>query len=340
MKTLCLFALSLTLYGCSSLSSANAEPQNASEPVMVSNQFGEMTVTILGSGTPIPTPNQASTAILVEAGDQTLLFDCGRGCGLRLNQYRPDLFIQIDKIFLTHLHSDHVVGLPDILLNGWSMGRTHGLRVWGPVGTSAMMSGLLDAYAADIGYRTEYSSESNPKALDTIVQVLSGDGIVFDEAGLSVTAFRVSHADLPAYGYRIDYNGKSVLISGDTTMSENLLKYGSGVDVSLMEVLSPAMEKTVRDQFNAEKAAAVIALHLTTPQAAKVFESTQPNLAVYYHTVANCQTDPVLISTTREIYSGPLAVARDLMQISLREDGPALNYLGEDATECTVQGQD
>ena len=239
-----------------------------------------ITVTILGSGTPVPNRDQAGAAILVEAAGEAMLFDCGRGCSTRLAAYDPSLLTRIDKIFLTHLHSDHVVGLPDLWLNGWTQGQIAGVNVWGPAGTNEMFEGLRTAYAADISIRTAPGGPKPPGSLRADINRLPEEGgNIFESGALSVTAIPVRHAGMPAFGYRIDHAGRSVVISGDTTVTPALAKAGVGADLLLLEVASPAMVDYVRRTFAAPQADAIIGLHLTAPQAAAIMKDIQPELA-------------------------------------------------------------
>jgi ribonuclease Z len=276
-------------------------------------------IVVLGSGTPVPSATQAGAAILIQAGGQQLLFDCGRGCTTRLLQYDARMLSRINKLFLTHLHSDHIVGIPDLWLNGWLQERKVALRVWGPNGSAEMMEGLRSAYAADIGYRTPPGS-ADPEELRRDMRIMKGDGVVYDEGGVRITAFRVSHGNVPAFGYRIDYRGKSVLISGDTTVSANLTRYGKGVDVAMLEVASPAMVTYLTQTFSPAEAKGIMALHLTADQAGATFADMKPRLGVYYHTVSNCAANAGLIAETRKQYAGRLDVAQDLMKIGIFAD--------------------
>jgi ribonuclease Z len=189
---------------------------------------GDFKVTLLGTGSPNPSIERFSMATLVEAGGQKLLFDVGRGSTIRLWQIGVPIG-KIDAVFLTHLHSDHTIGLPDILLTGW-IGTPYGRRkqpltLIGPDGTLGLARGLEAAYAGDI--KTRIADEHlPPEGAQLATREFTGNGVtVFERDGVKVTAFEVDHGDKikPAYGYRIDFNGHSALISGDTRRSENLV---------------------------------------------------------------------------------------------------------------------
>ena len=187
-------------------------------------------VTLLGTGVPTPSPERFGPSTLVEAGNQKLIFDCGRGCTQRLYQQKVP-FSEVTALFLTHLHSDHIVGVPDLWLTGWIVGRKTPLRVWGPSGTRQMMKHLEEAYAFDIHIRRDVDEQI--AAPGVVVEAKDIEqGVVYDSGGVKVTAFTVDHGAVkPALGYRVDYAGHSVVLSGDTRYSENLIKFAQGTDV-------------------------------------------------------------------------------------------------------------
>lgn len=283
-----------------------------------SAQQSEIKITILGSGTPVPSATQASTSILVQANGQNLLFDCGRGCTTRLAQLDPKLPITIDKLFLSHLHSDHIISVDDLWLNGWALSRTKPLQIWGPVGTVTMMENMRKTYALDIQYRYEDNTPDTLNGLDAAFNEIRNEGVVYREDGVVVTAFLVEHGTIePAWGYRIDYNGRSVLISGDTSKSKNLIENGRDVDVLLHEVMSPALIEILQQTYSSPQVEAIVSHHTTAPEAAAIFNQLSPKLAVYYHTKNEPRFSNSLIDVTREIYDGPLEIGHDLMQIRI-----------------------
>jgi ribonuclease Z len=277
----------------------------------------EIRVTLLGTGAPPPVMNRFGPSILVEAGNQKFLFDAGRGALQRLAQMRIR-WQDVDGVFLTHLHSDHVVGFPDLWLTGWLVGpgRDRPLHVWGPRGTTKMMSHLEQAYEFDIRIRL-YDDRASPEGVVILAADIS-EGVVFDKGGLKVTAFEVDHKPVtPAFGYRVDYGGRSVVLSGDTRVSDNLVRHAQGVDLLVHEVVSP--ETFQRAGVRPERAKSVIEHHVTPEQAGGIFARTRPKLAVYSHIVQPGATDQDLIPPTRKTYSGPVEVGEDLMVIVVGE---------------------
>ena len=196
-------------------------------------------VTLLGTGTPRPMIERFGASILVQAGKENLLFDAGRGCTIRLWQLGAPLK-DVNRVFLTHLHSDHTVGIPDLWLTGWIFDRAEPLEVWGPKGTGQMMAGLRQAYGYDIEVRSKFG---NSRAGAEIRAHDIHEGVVYEANGVKVTAFLVDHGNVkPAFGYRVDYGGHSVVLSGDTRPSENLVKHAQGVDLLVHEVYAVTPE--------------------------------------------------------------------------------------------------
>ncbi len=274
-------------------------------------------VTLLGTGCPEPTMNRFGPSILLEAGDQKLLFDAGRGALQRLQQVGVR-WQDVEGVFLTHLHSDHVVGFPDLWLTGWLVrpGRDVPLNVWGPRGTRKMMSHLEQAFEYDIRIR-RYDDRASPEGV-VIAAADIEEGVVFSRSGLKVTAFEVDHRPIkPAFGYRIDYGGRSVVLSGDTRFSENLIRHALGVDVLVHEVVVP--ESLTRAGAGVERAKVIVDHHTTPQQAGQVFARVRPRLAVYSHIVFPSATTEELIQATRQTYAGPLEVGEDLMVITVGE---------------------
>jgi ribonuclease Z len=259
--------------------------------------------------------NRFGPSTLVEAGDQKLLFDAGRGSLQRLTQLKLR-WRDVQGVFLTHLHSDHVVGFPDLWLTGWLIapGRNVPLQVWGPHGTSKMMFHLKHAYEADIRFRLALEKERGSPDGAVILAKDIGEGIVYDKGGVKVTAFEVDHVK-PAFGYRIDYAGHSVVLSGDTRISDNLIRHAQEVDVLVHEVFAP--ETLKRLGVPAERAKRIVDYHTTPEQAGQVFARTKPRLAVYSHICGPDATDQELVPPTRKTYAGPLELGEDLMVIEL-----------------------
>lgn len=273
-------------------------------------------VTLLGTGNPRPVIERFGPSILVEAGKQKFIFDCGRGCTQRLYQAKVP-FPEVTALFLTHLHSDHIVGVPDLWLTGWIMGRNTPLPVWGPSGTQQMMKHLEEAFAFDIHIRRDVDELLPPAGVVVEAKDIE-QGVIYDSGGVRVTAFLVDHGAVkPAMGYRVDYAGHSVVLSGDTRYSENLIKFAQGTDVLIHEVLAANAYRSLHTALTQRQMQKVMEHHTKTEEAAMVFAKVKPKLAVYSHIVPPDATD--LITDTRKTYSGPVEVGEDLMSIEVGE---------------------
>jgi ribonuclease Z len=296
--------------------------QNASVPASPKAP-DSIRVTLLGTGRPDPTIDRFGPSTLVQAGSETLLFDCGRGATQRLWQLRIPMS-RIGAVFFTHLHSDHTVGLPDLWLTGWLPtpygGRRTALGIWGPPGTRAMADGLAKAFAWDVDRRGR--GEGLPPAGAVLDAHDVRPGIVFERNGVRVTAFLVDHGGLlePAYGYRVDYGTRSVVISGDTRPIESLVRASAGVDVLVHEVAAAPAALLAKS----ETARRIVGFHTSPEDAGRIFARVRPRLAVYTHVVL-LTTDPAfpppdvseLVPRTRTTYDGPLEVGEDLMVIDI-----------------------
>jgi ribonuclease Z len=273
---------------------------------------------------PIPRPDRFGPSTLIQAGNQTLLIDAGRGATIRLFQLGVPIG-QIDALLLTHFHSDHTVGIPDLWLTGWLSShfgnRRRPFHVIGPVGAATLMHHLEAAYAHDIEIRIA-DEKLGREHVTVTVKEFEEDGLVYDVGGLRVIAFTVDHGEAikPAFGYRIEYRGRVAVISGDTRYNENVLRYGAGADLLLHEVaMAPA------ELLNDPTIQRILNHHTSAQDAGRVFAKTRPKMAAFTHLVMLASdTVPApdmnaLIAATRETYGGPLTVGADLMTFELGE---------------------
>ncbi len=279
-------------------------------------------ITLLGTGTPVPRPERFGPSTLIEAGAQKLLIDAGRGATMRLYQLGLPIG-RLDALLLTHYHSDHTVGVPDVWLTGWLKSqyarRAAPFRVIGPTGAKELMANLERAYAADIKIRL-VDEELPPEGIKVDVSEFNEDGVVYDKGGLKVIAFEVDHGNVikPAYGYRFEYQGRVAVHSSDTRYNKNVVKHGTDADLLIHEVASarPELMKEAHIQR-------IIAHHTTPREAGMVFAAAKPKLAVFTHLVLPA-TDKIppptlddVIAETRTTYDGPLVVGEDLMAFEI-----------------------
>jgi len=285
-----------------------------------------ITVLLLGTGNPRPSLERFGPSILVSAGGERLLFDCGRGAAQRLFQHGIPLG-SVRSLFFTHLHSDHTVGLADFWLTGWIFGRTEPLRIRGPVGTSQFVSNLEKAYAFDVHMRRDVDERLPARGVEIEARHVR-EGAAYEKGPLRVTAFFVDHGPVrPVLGYRVDFGSRSVVLSGDTRPSPNLVKFAKGADVLIHEVVAVEAEKRgAAGNLTPEQVRRIIEHHTTPEEAGKIFAAVHPRLAVYSHIVPSMATAADLVAPTRTTYSGPLAVGQDGMTIEIGETVRAIPY--------------
>ena len=284
----------------------------------------EMRVTLLGTGTPTPRIDNFSASTLVEAGSERLIFDLGRGSTIRLFQKKIPLG-SISAHFITHLHSDHIVGLPDMWLSGWIgtpwASRKSPMVIFGPKGTVAMTENLTKAFSEDI--RIRIADEDLPPAGVAFDARDIEPGLVYDKNGVKVTAIEVNHGEKikPSFGYVVEFDGKKIVLSGDTRPDERVAKAAVGADLLIHEVciIEPELSKSYPSYRAIED-------HHTSPEeAGKIFSSAKPKLAVYSHivfaTLKPVQDVPqdILIARTQATYKGPMVIGRDLMSFVISD---------------------
>ena len=288
----------------------------------------EFRVTLIGTGAPVPRIDRFGPSTLVEVAGQQLLFDAGRGATQRLLQLGIPLR-DLDGVFLTHFHSDHVSGLPDLWMTGWlppPFGRrSEPFEVWGPTGTKNLLEHLGLAFEANTNIRIP-DELLPPAGIELLAHEFESNGVVYEKAGVRVTAFAVEHGELikPAYGYRVDYDDRAVVISGDTRYDKNLIAAANGADLLIHEV-AMASDEILE---SSERFRRIFSHHTTPEQAGEVFKQVRPKLAVFTHIVILGEFGPTtpaaplesLLARTRKNYDGPLVVGDDLMSFIIDDE--------------------
>ena len=266
-----LFVLSVLLTallgGVGPLSAQNPLLQQVQDQAAASRALlnpDALRVFVCGSASPLgaePTPEQACIAVL--AGGHLFLVDVGDGANTNLQLGNLPMNA-LRTVFLTHFHSDHIASIPDVNLGSWVAGRPRPLEVAGPKGVATVVEGLNLAYEQDRRYRVAHHGEDLlPPALGVMVARTLEPGVVFEQDGVKVTAFEVDHEPVdPAFGYRFDYGGRSVVISGDTVRSESLTAAVQGVDLLLHDAMAQQVVRMLqgaRAQIPGDRVAKILA---------------------------------------------------------------------------------
>jgi len=277
-------------------------------------------VVFLGTGTPGPTPNRQGPSLAVVAGGKAYLVDVGVGVVRQANAAYINGVQALNPrglgiAFVTHLHSDHTIGLPDLILTPWVMGRTAPLELYGPPGISAMAENLLKAYAEDIHIRTTGLEQGNLTGYKVNAHEVQ-PGVVYQDANVKVTAFAVRHGSWPlALGYRFDADGKSIVVSGDTAPAESVVQACNGCDLLIHEVYIglPSTAVHASDHWTQYMAA----FHTSAPQLADIATRAHAKtLAATHLAYMGGANEADLVAALKKGYGGTVVVAHDLQVVN------------------------
>lgn len=304
-------------------------------------------VYLCGTGSPMPDATRAGPCLGVLAGDRAFVFDVGSGGTRNLGSMGFPL-ARLESVYLTHLHSDHIDGLGELLVLSWIGGsRNEPTPVRGPTGTAIVVEGFNAAYRLDSTYRVAHHGPevANPNgfggAPDEIV-IPSGPGgqlVVFEDADLKITAIRVDHAPIePAFGYRIDYKDRSISISGDTIYQPRFVAASQGVDLMLHEALNKEMVETIGTTLGErglENQATIfediLDYHTDPEEAARAAQEAGVDHLVYYHIVPQLPVkmlESVFVGDSKSIFDGKITVGADGMVFSLPAESDKITKSG------------
>ncbi len=274
-------------------------------------------VILLGTGTPIPDPSSSGPAVAIVVNGQAYLFDAGAGVVRRAEEAAEKFRMpalsapNLTRLFITHLHSDHTLGYPDVILTPWVVGRREPLEVFGPQGTAAMTEHIREAWAEDIKVRSEGLEQLDSSSLRVNVHEIAAAGPVYSDANVAVRAIAVHHGSWrQAFGYAIDAGGRSIVLSGDTAPCQAVVDACQGCDVLIHEVYSAdwfnIMFGAAHDQYHTS-------FHTSTNELAELAAKSKPKLLVLYHQLYFGPRNEVnLEKEIRRTYSGDVVNGRDL----------------------------
>ena len=274
-------------------------------------------VVILGTGTPMSYPDRSGPGVAIISGGKAYIVDSGAGIFRKtraavakgITELAPT---NLDKIFITHLHSDHTAGLSNMILAPWVLRRTTPLKLYGPPGTKHMADHLLEAYAQDIDMRLHGSQPANPECYKVITREHEAPGQIFEDENIIVEAIKVPHGSWKhAYGYKFTekVTGKTALISGDTAKSEAIMKAAQGVDILVHEIGSEIALKKRPAQWQTYHRS----YHTMPDELAEIANKAKPRLLVLYHQLYWDKADDNLADEIKAAgYKGDVISANDL----------------------------
>ena len=278
-------------------------------------------IVMLGTGTPIPDPDRSGPAVAIVVDSVAYLFDAGAGVVRRaaaagrngVKAFAPrspngQPSPRFDRVFLTHLHSDHTLGLADVIFTPWIQGRALPLDIYGPPGTKRLVDGILDGNAEDIAERLGSSGGPSANGWKVIEHDVAA-GEVFHDSRITVSAFAVPHGDWKyAFGYRIETPDRTIVISGDTRPNDVVARECNGCDVLIHEVYSNSGFATVtpiRQIYHAHA-------HTSATQVGDVATQARTRLLILTHQLFFGASDETLLAEVRSHYAGRVVSARDL----------------------------
>jgi ribonuclease Z len=287
-------------------------------------------IVFLGTGSPLPSSDRCGAGQVVVAGDTNVLVDCGWGAARRLRPSGVEPG-RIDVALFTHMHTDHMTDVPDFLFQRWTGGATVPLRVFGPEGTQEMIDGFLLALRRDIGFRIAHHGDKlHPDGIKvdvTEVPVSKTPERFLEVGGCTFESFEVDHFPVvPAFGYRATFDGRTVVLSGDTTYCESLAEASRGADLLVCEAMNVPMIEQLITMLNGagrEREAGLMgdvpSYHIGTLDIARLAKEAGIGEVVLSHIIpplpADTAREAAFMDGMAAVYGGPVRVARDMQRI-------------------------
>jgi ribonuclease Z len=272
-----------------------------------------MELVLLGTGCPQCDPERRGPSNLVVARGLSFLVDCGSGVTQRLVEAGTK-GAAIDALFLTHLHTDHLVDFYQLVISAWHQGRTRPWRVFGPPGTKAFVEGTMALWATERAQRVSHEKRASVAGFEVAVTEIAA-GTVWDEGGVRVTAVAVAHQPVKhAFGYVFESAGRKVAFSGDTAYCPALIEAAKGADALVHECFLHAEMPVVPGVRTAETVAAVASYHTPSDQVGRVALEARVRVLILNHFVPTRFDRHRLMDEVTRDFSGPVAIGEDLMR--------------------------
>ncbi|PKP34863.1 MAG: MBL fold metallo-hydrolase [Bacteroidetes bacterium HGW-Bacteroidetes-17] len=270
---------------------------------------------MLGSGNPNPDPEHSGCSVAIIVNEKSYIIDFGPGLVRQAAKLSPRYGGNINALnvenlktaFLTHLHSDHTTGYPDLILTPWVLGRDQPLEVYGPEGIKHMTDHILEAYQEDIRYRVYGLEPANNQGWRVNTHEID-EGLIYTDEYVKVEAFKVEHGSWPnAFGFRFTTPDKTIVISGDAMPSVKLQKYAENADILIHEVYSKSGFDKKNDFWKTYHSSN----HTSTLELAELANKAKPGMIILYHTLYWGASDQDLLDEIATIYKGKVIVGLD-----------------------------
>jgi ribonuclease Z len=278
----------------------------------MTNLLLSLAVVLLGTGYPRPDASHAGPATAIVAGAKWFLVDAGRGTTMRVAGAELK-YENLRGVFITHLHSDHTAGLPDVFITSWQFGRkSTPLQLYGPTGIQQLSDAMLQFFAYDIHVRRDLI-EKHPAAGATIATHVVREGVVYDDGDVRVTAFVVDHAPVkPAFGYRFDSGRHSIVVSGDTRPNTNLVRFAKGADILVQEAYLPEHFDRMDTPDVAKR---LKAYHTSAAEAGEIATAAGVKTLVLTHLIP-AGSEKTFAERAAKTFHGKIIVGSDLKTIA------------------------
>jgi ribonuclease BN (tRNA processing enzyme) len=276
-------------------------------------QNSDTKLVLLGTGTPFADPTKSGPSLAIVVNNTSYIVDCGPGVVRRAAEASklgfPSLEAsQLKTLFITHLHSDHTIGLADIILTPAVLDRNAPIRIYGPVGSKKMTNDLMSAYKEDIAIRINGLEKGDAIAYQVYTNEIK-EGQIYKDSNLTVTAFNVQHGQWDnAFGFVFQTKDKKIVVSGDCTYSENLIKYAKDCDILVHEVYSDAGLKKRTQRWQDYHST----FHTSTYQLADIANQVKPKLLILNHQLTFGTSLQSLLDELKSKYAGPVVNGADL----------------------------
>ncbi len=294
---------------------ASCAPRISGERTSAAREGDQRTtqIVLLGTGTPNADPDRSGPAVAIVVNGTPYLVDCGPGLVRRAAAaHRAGIegleVSNLKRLFVTHLHSDHTAGYPDLILTPWVLGRDEPLKVYGPAGIRAMTDHVLKAYEEDIRVRIEGLEQANRVGCEVQVHEIK-PGLIYKDDNVAVRAFPVKHGSWThAYGFRFETPDRTIVVSGDTVPCPSLIENAKGCDVLIHEVYS----KTAFARRPPEWQRYHVGSHTSSTELAHIAQVVKPGLLILYHQLFWDSTEEELLGEIRRTYRGIVVSGKDL----------------------------